>query len=66
MTSQGAEDKITNACGQERKNLMLRQSESTKGVLKKFANFAGKQLCQSLFFNKAANLRPVTLLKKRL
>ena len=37
-----------------------------KGVLRNFANFAGKHLCQSLFFNKAAGLRPATLLKKRL
>ena len=28
--------------------------------------FTGKHLCQSLFFNKAAGLRPATLLKKRL
>ena len=33
-----------------------------KGVLKNFAKFTGKHLCQSLFFNK----RPATLLKKRL
>ena len=33
-----------------------------KGVLRNFAKFKGKHLCQSLFFNK----RPVTLLKKRL
>ena len=37
-----------------------------KGVLKNFLKFAGKQLCQSLFFNKVAGLRPETLLKKRL
>ena len=36
------------------------------GVLKNFAKFKGKHLCQSLFFNKAADLRPATLLKKRL
>ena len=28
-----------------------------KGVLKNFAKFTGKQLCQSLFFNKVAGLR---------
>ena len=28
--------------------------------------FTGKHLCQSLFFNKVAALRPATLLKKRL
>ena len=37
-----------------------------KGVLKNFAKFRGKHQCQSLFFNKAAGLRPATLLKKRL
>ena len=37
-----------------------------KGVLRNFAKFTGKHLCQSLFFNKAAGLRPATLLKKRL
>ena len=38
----------------------------TKGVLRNFAKFSGKHLCQSLFFNKVAGLRPATLLKKRL
>ena len=37
-----------------------------KGVLRNFAKFLGKHLCQSLFFNKAAGFRPATLLKKRL
>ena len=37
-----------------------------KVVLRNFAKFTGKHLCQSLFFNKVAGLRPVTLLKKRL
>ena len=37
-----------------------------KGVLRNFAKFTGKHLCQNLFFNKVAGLRPVTLLKKRL
>ena len=36
-----------------------------KGVLENFAKFYGKHLCQSLFFNKVAALRPATLLKKR-
>ena len=35
-----------------------------KGVLRNFAKFTGKHLCQSLFFNKVADLRPATLLKK--
>ena len=29
-----------------------------KGVLRNFATFTGKHLCQSLFFNKVADLRP--------
>ena len=37
-----------------------------KGVLRNFAKFTEKHLCQSLFFNKVAGLRPATLLKKRL
>ena len=31
-----------------------------KGVLKSFAKFTGKHLCQSLFFNKVAGLSPAT------
>ena len=38
----------------------------TKGVLKNFTIFKGKHLCQILFFNKVAGLRPATLLKKKL
>ena len=34
-----------------------------KGVLRNFAKFTGKRLCQSLFFNKVTGLRPATLLK---
>ena len=37
-----------------------------KVVLGNFAKFTGKDLCQSLFFNNVASLRPATLLKKRL
>ena len=37
-----------------------------KGVLRYFAKFTGKHLCQSLDFNKIAGLRPATLLRKRL
>ena len=37
-----------------------------KGVLRNFTTFTEKHLCQSLFFNKVASLRPATLLKKRL
>ena len=34
--------------------------------LRYFTKFTGKHLCQSLFFNEFAGLRPATLLKKRL
>ena len=37
-----------------------------KGVLRNYTKFTGKQLCQSLFLNKVAGLKPTTLLKKRL
>ena len=51
-------------------NLIYRSSRPEmfckKGVLRNFAKFTGKHLCQSLFFNKVAGLRPATLLKKRL
>ena len=43
-----------------------RRCSLRKGVLRNFAKFAGKHLCQSLFFNKATGLRPARLLKKRL
>ena len=35
-----------------------------KGVLKNFAKFTGKHLCQSLFFIKVAGMKPATLFKK--
>ena len=35
-----------------------------KGVLRNFAKFTGKLLCQSLFFNKVAGLRPASLSKQ--
>ena len=37
-----------------------------KGVLRNFVKFIGKQQCQRPFFNKAAGLRPATLLKRGL
>ena len=37
-----------------------------KGVFTNFAKFTRKYLCQSFFFNKVADLRPATFLKKRL
>ena len=36
-----------------------------KGVLENFTKLTGKHLCWSLCFNKVANLRPESLLKKR-
>ena len=32
------------------------------GVLRNFTKFTGKHLCQGLFYNKVAGLRPATLL----
>ena len=37
-----------------------------KVVIRNFAKFTGKHLCQGVFFNKVVGLRDVTLLKKRL
>ena len=37
-----------------------------KSVLKNFANFTGKHLCRSLFFNKVADLRVCNFARKRL
>ena len=37
-----------------------------KDALRSFAKFTEKHLCQSLFFNKVAGLRPAILLKKSL
>ena len=42
------------------------RSSVKKGVLRNFAEFTGKHLCQSLFLNKVPGLRPATLLKKKL
>ena len=35
-----------------------------KGVLRNFAKFTGKHLCQVLFYNKVAGPEPAALLKK--
>ena len=37
-----------------------------KGVLKNFAKFTGKHLCQTFSFSKVAVLTPATLFKKKL
>ena len=42
-----------------------RRCSVRKSVLRNFAKFTGKRLFQSLFFNKVAGLKPVTLLKNR-
>ena len=43
-----------------------RRCSVRKGVLGNFIKFTGKHLCQNVFFNKVAGLRPATLLKRRL
>ena len=43
-----------------------RRCSVTKDVLRNFAKFTGKHLCQRLFFNKVAGLRVTTLLRKKL
>ena len=42
------------------------QRYSVKKVFLEISQVTGKYLCQSLFFNKVAGLRPASLLKKRL
>ena len=37
-----------------------------KGVPENFEKFTGKHLCQRLFFNRIAGLKPATLLIKRI
>ena len=50
------------------KNIKTSQPEvfHIKDILKNFAKLTGKQLCWSHLFNKFAELRPATLLKKKL
>ena len=43
-----------------------RRCSARKGVLINFAKLTGKNLRQSLFFNKVAGLKPTTLLKKKI
>ena len=52
-----------------RKQLVPKQPPEVfckKSILRNFAKFTGKHLCESLYFNKFAGLRPATLLKQRL
>ena len=44
----------------------LQEAFCKKGVLRNFAKFTGKHLCQSLIFKKVADLKPAILLKKSL
>ena len=44
---------------------VLQRCSVEKVFFRNFTKFTGKRLCQSLFFNNVADLRPVTLLKKR-
>ena len=41
-----------------------RRCSLKKGVLRDFTKSTGKHQCQGLFFNKATDLRPTTLLKR--
>ena len=45
-------------------HFMSYEKQSSGGVLTNFVKFTGKHLCQSLFFNKVADLRSPTLVKK--
>ena len=47
-------------------NFQNTEAAVTGGPLKSFTKFTRKHLCQSLFFNKVADLSVATLLKKRL
>ena len=44
----------------------LKELFCRKPVVRNFTKSTGKHVCQSLFFNEVAGLRPATLLKKRL
>ena len=47
------------------KNINHRRCSLRKGVLRNFAKFIWKHLCQSFFVTKVTGLRPAILLKKR-
>ena len=42
---------------------VVQKCSEKKGVRRNFAKFTEKHLCQGLFFDKVAGLRPATLLK---
>ena len=52
--------KLRNGMASLIKRSSQRRYSIRKGVLRNFAKFTGKHLCQSLFFNKVASLRPPT------
>ena len=56
-------DSLANKIGNSRSS--HRMCSVKTGVLRNLAKFTGKNLCQSLFFDKVASFRPVTLLQKR-
>ena len=47
-----------------RKPFLENLTATVEDVLRNFAKYTGKHLCQSLFFNKVAGQRPATLLKR--
>ena len=49
---------ITQFVNVEDTEAVVRTCSVKKGVLRNFTKFTGKHLCQGLFFNKAAGLRP--------
>ena len=66
-------DRARDICNQVQKAIATLQQQKhppevfyKKSVLENLVKFTGKNLCQSLFFDKFAGLRPETLLKKRL
>ena len=69
-TTMESNEEDTSEDFQEGRKIKCRSSHQRcsviKGVLRNFAKFTGKHLCQGLFFNQVVDLRPTTLLKKRL
>ena len=69
----GIDSSCVNECSTNGDNIAEESKRSShwrcsvrKGVPRNFAKFTGKHLCENLFLNKVAGLRPATLLKKRL
>ena len=55
---------VTSSKWRQKRRSSHRRCSVRKGILRNFAKFTGKHLCQSLCFNKVVGLRPATLLKK--